>query len=1052
LEGLGVLVIKINTDSGVDTLLEILRQSQIIRTNKQNNENNKALDTKEIDDNVSYNPRAYLKSPDTDKDIFMSRKGHHNSQRKKDEAYHKKKSQLEGILNRMTAQDYKKLSEEGFKPEDLTIDALTFAVQLIKDYTGNAGNKEKVLNKKNDQEKDSDKDLEDRIKKRMEDENLPISKDYIERIKRALKLSEDIPNLEKKDIRYLLNKELTPSIENLYKARYSNKSNEHLVKLTEDEWQELIPQVSQIVGDTKAIVDNEYLEDARWLIENNIPLTKENISLLIGIKDLTKNYSTDVVLDRIFKGMKEGALPGEASLIEGDELDIDSILPKDINIKQLIEDIEKITEKDIIETVQTKDKQAKILTAKRQLEEIRLKMTIEAAIRLDKKGFHIETETLERIVERLRIEEEIYYEELYKQGIIESEESSLGLLQLTSESIYELKRMPAYVLGRTLINRESQTVPDLLQAGKSVSTELDNAREAYEALFTIPRAEYGDSIKKAFSNMSSLMEELGVEDTEYNQRAIRILGYNRMDITHESIEQVKAYDLSVNYLLQNLNPGIAVQIIKDGVNPLNVPIDELNDRIERLKEQGYSSLDKYSSYLYKLEREEGISETERKAYIGIYRLLYQVEKSDGAALGAIIKADQSVTLNHLLTALRTNKKGKMDYSVDDGFGELHEVSFKKESITDQLGAIFNDNYQEDIDNATIQNEIQNAIIKELLNSLTPEKLQQLHASIQNMAANSKEESATQPNVWETLGNIPTEQLLEQVKNIQTNPGENQAYYYEKLKELQEVYSNSDQSIRFLNDLKLPCTTTNLMMAGQILNNSTMVFKRLFGFTQDKEEDKEEKSQYSLKKKLKLSDTLIDNETMTEAYEQLEQEVKAVIDQEVIKENIDLDKLTQLRNMGMQMHFIKNLAHREYYHIPIEASGKITNINLTIIRGKSSCGKVTVSLVSESLGSIRAEASLKESKLSGYIACDYAEGLKLLEAQTEPLKLVAQEEGFTIKQMNFCLQQASDAIYTHQNAWDAEEDKNPETEKILYRIAKAMIHMIRSAEDLDSAVA
>ena len=117
----------------------------------------------------------------------MSRKGHHNSQRKKDEAYHKKKSQLEGILNRMTAQDYKKLSEEGFKPEDLTIDALTFAVQLIKDYTGNAGNKEKVLNKKNDQEKDSDKDLEDRIKKRMEDENLPISKDYIERIKRALK-------------------------------------------------------------------------------------------------------------------------------------------------------------------------------------------------------------------------------------------------------------------------------------------------------------------------------------------------------------------------------------------------------------------------------------------------------------------------------------------------------------------------------------------------------------------------------------------------------------------------------------------------------------------------------------------------------------------------------------------------------------------------------------------------------------------------------------------------------------------------------------------------
>ena len=52
----------------------------------------------------------------------------------------------------------------------------------------------------------------------------------------------------------------------------------------------------------------------------------------------------------------------------------------------------------------------------------------------------------------------------------------------------------------------------------------------YEALFTIPRAEYGDSIRKAFSNMYSLMEEMGIENTEYNQRAIRILGYNRMVI------------------------------------------------------------------------------------------------------------------------------------------------------------------------------------------------------------------------------------------------------------------------------------------------------------------------------------------------------------------------------------------------------------------------------------------------------------------------------------------------------------------------------------------
>jgi hypothetical protein len=867
------------------------------------------------------------------------------------------------------------------------------------------------------------------------------------------------------------------------------------VKLTDGEWEALIPQVCEIIGDTAETSGKELFEDAKWLIENNVPLTKENIKLISDVKDLIKSYSPDLVLDRIFKGMKEGILPKDAVLIEKDELSInetsqgDNIAAvKSINIKQLLEDIHGITEDDIIRTVNTydditirnltdsregdetdvqsvenadKEKQVKFLTAKRQIEEIRLKMTLEAAIRLEKKGFHIETETLERVVERLRTEEENYYKELYSQTVSESDEpdeASLKLLQLTSETVYKLKLMPAYVLGATLNDRKDRTMPDLLAAGQSIKTELDKANEAYEALFTIPRAEYGDSIRKAFSNMYSLMEEMGIENTEYNQRAIRILGYNRMVITHENIEKVKAYDLSVNYLLQNLNPKVAVQIIKLGVNPLDIPIDELNRHIDMLKEQGYSTLDKYSAYLYKLEREEGLSDDERKAYIGIYRLLYQIEKSDGAALGAVIKSNQNITLNHLLTALRTSKKGSVNYKIDDGFGALQEISFSKESITDQLGAVFNNSSKDmtsDTDislvDSSAQEEIQNVIIKELLNSLTPGKLHQLYIDIQNMAVNSDGKEAADLNVWKTIGNMSLEQLLDNLKNIQTDSDEEHAYYDEKIRMLQEVLNNSDRSIHFLNTFNMPCTAANLMIAGHIINNNTTAFKKLFGLIQDKEEEEKEKSQNGLKKKLELSDTLIDSMTMTKTYEQLEQEVKAVIEEEAVKDNVNLDDLAQLKLMGMHFNFLKNLARREFYQIPIETSGKITNVNLTIIRGKSTSGRVTVSLTSERLGSIKAEASLKGNKLSGYIVSDYAGSLKILENQTAPLISAAQEEGITISQMNFCLMQEADAVYLHQKPWDIEE-KNPETERILYKVAKAMIHMIRSAEESVGAVA
>lgn len=1096
-------MISINTDSGVDIILEILRQSRDIKANIDNKEKDNALINREENGN-SYSPRASLRSPDTDKDIMLSRKGHHRSQRKSDEAYHRTKKLIEGVLNRMTAQDYIKLSEEGFMAEDLTIEALTFAVKLIKDYSHNSLSKDKVSsNKKEDKDK-TDKISEDRIRRRMEEENLPINNDSIERIKGALTLSESIALMDKKDILYLLNNELEPSIENLYKARFSKQSNNAKVNLSENEWNKLIPQVGEIVTGFSAEVDSEILKDARWLIENNIPLTKESMGLLSGLKDLKANYSKDLIFDKIINGMKEGVLPENVIPIENEELYTDAAgqienTVDEEEMARLIEDVHTIIEDDIVRTVgsnrditlknilqhhrddlrpkdeelkveETKDlelkeklslsQQAKLATAKRQLEEIRLKMTLEAAIRLEKNGFHIETEALENIVERLRIQEDIYYKELYNQAIDESDEASLRLLQLTSESIEQLKIIPVKVLGSTLSDRRIQTVSGLLTSGRSIMAELDRAKESYEAMFTVPKSEYGDSIKKAFSNLDSLMEEMGIENTEYNRRALRILGYNSMEITRESIEEVKAYDLSVNNLIQSLNPGIAIQIIRKGINPLHIPIDELNGQIEELREQGYSSLDKYSSYLYKLEQKEGLTEAERKAYIGIYRLLYHIDKSDGAAIGALVKADQEVTLNHLLTALRINKKSGMDYRINDDFGSLSEISFDSESISDQLRAVFhNQAYGDMIDideeyafNTSTQNEIQRAVIKELLNSLTPEKLDQLHNSIQSMVTKQEGEALAHTNPWETIGNMPTEQLLDYIKSIKTASSGDQTYYYERLKEMQEIYKNCDQAIRFLGDFKLPYTTNNLMMAGQLINNSGGVFKKLFGLIDKENDENEMNSQRSLKKSLELSDTLVDNETMTEAYELLEQEVKDIIEEKAIKDNIDSNSLTQLKVMGMQVHFLKDLSKREFYQIPIEASGRITNINLTIIRGKASGGKVTVTLLSDKLGSIRAEASLKESKLNGYISCDNIGSLKLIEKLTEPLKSVAQEEGVTIKQLNFCLQQASDASYTSQNSWDLEGDKSPDTERILYRLARAMIHMIRSAEEADSSVA
>ena len=67
----------------------------------------------------------------------------------------------------------------------------------------------------------------------------------------------------------------------------------------------------------------------------------------------------------------------------------------------------------------------------------------------------------------------------------------------------------------------------------------EEAGERYETLMTAPRSDLGDSIRKAFSNVDDILTDMSLEKTSENQRAVRILAYNSMEITPENIEKLE---------------------------------------------------------------------------------------------------------------------------------------------------------------------------------------------------------------------------------------------------------------------------------------------------------------------------------------------------------------------------------------------------------------------------------------------------------------------------------------------------------------------------------
>ena len=65
-------------------------------------------------------------------------------------------------------------------------------------------------------------------------------------------------------------------------------------------------------------------------------------------------------------------------------------------------------------------------------------------------------------------------------------------------------------------------------------------------------------------------------------------------------------------------------------------MEQLNQAAQEIQqENGTQEQERFSKYLWKLEQNHEISEEERSSYIGIYRLIAQVEKGDGAALGSV---------------------------------------------------------------------------------------------------------------------------------------------------------------------------------------------------------------------------------------------------------------------------------------------------------------------------------------------------------------------------------------------------------------------------------
>lgn len=888
-----------------------------------------------------------------------------------------RKAQMAVLAETTSPEDYKKMQEEGFSLDDTTSNKIVTVTDKIKAQLAKAGVDISAFGDDLDFEQlaqiTGSPELAAQIADSLREADLPLTDDNFKQIAETVDMADSLSPLDDGAVKYLIDNQLEPTVQNIYFARHSASAG--YMPAEQQDISSFLPQVKNVIASAGLEVNDDTIATSKWMLENDIPLTKENLTYAQALRQTELTTGAEDIAALAAEAVSEGKSAQDAVILSGytwmeqaqnavdtveNATDEDLVYIVEKGLPLTLDSLREAAANRVSEsTVQDADgnytqKGQQLLTARRQLEEIRLAMTAEANYRLLKQGISIDTEPLVKLVEQLKDQENEYYRNLLMSEGVDATKEQVELFGEVDKKVTDMRYVPAYVLG--MKDADVSTINGVHEAGTELKTSFEKASRQYETLMTAPRADLGDSIQKAFRNVDDILNDLGMELTDENRRAVRILGYNSIDITQDSVLTMKAADEEVQRVFKNMTPAVVTQMIKRGINPLEMDFTSLNQEAESIKseELGGEDYRKFSEYLWKMEQNHKISEEERSSYIGIYRLIRQVENTDGAAIGALIQQGAPITMKNLLTAVRSEKRSsKMDYSVDYNFEGVSGTS-KGSSITDQIEAAY-----------------QNNCLKDASELLTPERAKVLFE---------------QDMEWENM-------TPEELKAVLTQAGEqadessiNADYAKEQLAQLEQA-ANADESIyRILDKYDIPNTVSNVLAMESMLNQRNQMFRKIFGSSTadhngDDQVDAEDLEAIKQELLEEFGEAVSEPADMAVAQEKLGE-----LAENVMKTMINSDHVTSLdvRDMKMlsaQLSVNSILAKEEQYAVPVMVNDELMNVSVKIVRGVDKKGIVDIMMESELHGKIAATFQAKEDGIHGLIATDSEETAELFKGQT-----------------------------------------------------------------------
>lgn len=836
--------------------------------------------------------------------------------------------------------------------------------------------------------------------KSMAAQDAPITDESLKAAAEAVQMAGQVVPPAESAMVYLMDNGKAPTIQNLYEATYSGRAQaasyggyisqdgylSTVAAGSQSDIAELMPQIENVITESGLEVNDDTRAQAVWLINNGLGLTAENLLE----EGKLRSIQNDNIVNAVSIAMGAGIEPKKANLTYTESIYTmaekyyaEYMSPdKDLEIEQNGADSEadgnfgEAVNSDGIENIR----------GRRQLEEIRLTMTVEANRLLLRSNFQIDIAPMEELIEALKTAEQTINSQRFPSDDESVTESRAAEYKQASAELSAIPGMPAAILGETTESGEwrfagisSFSLHDVYEAGVSRSEAYTKAGEAYETLMTSPRYDLGDSIKKAFRNVDDILEDLDLETDDENRRAVRILGYNSMEVNTQNIAQIREADESLRRTIDRLTPSRVIGMIRDDANPLNMTVSELGSYLDEQDSEPEKKAQNYAKFLMQLEKQDEITELERDSYIGIYRMLSSLDRTDDAAVGAIINTGAEISFANMLSAMRSAAKTHMDYKISDEFGSVTS-KYNGAAIDTQINAAF---------------------------------------SAQTAGA-----AAAYGNGGNGSGEADTE----------GSASAETGYSYDEItRTMLAAETVSDEEIEAMITSGINVSLNNIEVSD--------LFRRRKGdwFETVKSVESDDSAEAAIDDTL---EAMTDSESAILAYDEMLEGMKEQISDAALGMDTYID-VRAMQSSMRQISFLQKQARNEDYMFPADIDGETTNIRLQI-RHRDGAGELTITMETENLGKLAAQFNLGASK-SGFIAYEKSEGSdfadSLIESMSEYLPFVPEKINAPEMSLEKFTEGSNSSEKTSKKINDeAQESDINSTE--LYRIARLFIGKAR----------